>query len=63
MKFVAEIRNVDSLEAHTLDVEGKTPQSTHKHILMNVLENNEEVVLLTDDSGHIVFEAGTGFTV
>lgn len=61
MKFVAEIRNIDSLHTHTLIKEGLTPQVTHKDILFNVLENNEEVVRITDEEGHVVFEENRGF--
>ena len=62
MKFIVEIRNVDTLETHSLEVEGTTPQTTHKNIFMNTLENNEEIVSMQDSNGHVVFESNVGFS-
>lgn len=61
MKFVVEIRNVDTLATHSLIKEGATPHTTHKDILLNILENNEEVVRMNDEEGHVVFEENRGF--
>jgi hypothetical protein len=61
MKFIVEIRNVDTLEKHSLEIEGHSAQTTHKHIFMNVLENNEEITSIQDETGHIVFETNVGF--
>ena len=61
MKFIVEIRNVDTSEKHTLEIIGKTAQTTHKHIFMNILDNNEEIVSMQDENGHVVFETNVGF--
>lgn len=61
MKYVVEIRNVDTQATHSLTKIGVSAQSVHKDILMNVLENNEEIVRMTDEDGHTVFEENRGF--
>ena len=62
MKFIVEIRNVDTLEKHSLEIDGQTPQITHKHIFMNILENNEEIISMQTENGHVVFETNVGFS-